>query len=244
METLEKLKSLQGRLKNDGIKSEFATEPDFIGPHLTLQMPNGSETRTLYVFDTSVDELYEFPFKEFEYLADYEAVWSSEKDFVETALMPAGKSILETLKKISLRQKGYPRESLDSWEKVHRESIESAEIQAIAEGASIRIEFSEPSASYQKLCSNGATLTFKVYGLKASSHNDAVKKMEKLSHSVAFAFDSAYGIGFLLAKRAGAYRRFGKPLASEYEFEIPKYEYDHDAMSLYWYSKRADGMPL
>jgi len=78
---------------------------------------------------------------------------------------------------------------------------------------------------------------------KFSTHADALRILEKLTHSLFFEVEAETGISLiLLRKRERKYSALG--VRKNIDLEFPKYEYDEGPMSLYWYGRSAQNMPL
>jgi hypothetical protein len=94
----------------------------------------------------------------------------------------------------------------------------------------------------------GRSLTLQIGGTDVTNHEDAVELLERIGNSLMFQIDISYDLGLTLERdRLWGYvapvweRREGKEPKS-----LPpiRYQYDRQAMSLYWYAKAAAAMPL
>jgi hypothetical protein len=78
-----------------------------------------------------------------------------------------------------------------------------------------------------------------------SQHDQALNYLERIVDSLFFALDLSTGISVSIGRtRKTPERRFLNKPQSKVELTFPKFEYNHEAMSLYWYARGARGMPL
>jgi hypothetical protein len=97
------------------------------------------------------------------------------------------------------------------------------------------------------------SLTLQITGTDATDHDSAVELLERIGNSLLFQIDLTYELGLVLERErprdrtphwdSPPHRDRGR---RESFNPLPpiKYQYDSEAMSLYWYAKAAAGMPL
>ena len=97
------------------------------------------------------------------------------------------------------------------------------------------------------------SLTLQILGTDATDHDSAVELLERIGNSLLFQIDLTYELGLALERersRDGRPRWYSPPYGDRGRREsfnpLPpmKYQYDSEAMSLYWYAKAAAEQPL
>jgi hypothetical protein len=90
-------------------------------------------------------------------------------------------------------------------------------------------------------------LSLKLSGIKVERHDEAVGILSRVADAFFFQMDLSFGVGLNLARarQRPIYRsRLRAPGASLDDLVFPSQEYDEAPMSLYWYARSAQGMPL
>jgi hypothetical protein len=102
---------------------------------------------------------------------------------------------------------------------------------------------------FQRIQKNRWTL--KLSNINVNTHDEARKLMLKIANSLFFQIDQLTAIPITLVtdRESRIWRKAGLSIKEHLErpnakLEAPKYEYDNEAMSLYWYAKSAENMPL
>jgi hypothetical protein len=89
-------------------------------------------------------------------------------------------------------------------------------------------------------------LTIRIEGVSISRHDQAVAILEKVANSILFQLDLLLGFPMYLAVEGKTrdYYPYLPKGKEQGDLVFPKYQYDTQPMSLYWYAKTATGMPL
>ena len=90
-------------------------------------------------------------------------------------------------------------------------------------------------------------ITLKLAGMSAKTHDSALELLKKMSGSVFFQLDMLSGIPLALERErrrilGGARTR--RPVSGVGDLQYPRTQYDNAPLSLYWYGRSAEGMPL
>ena len=89
-------------------------------------------------------------------------------------------------------------------------------------------------------------MTLRIQGIEITSHDQALQYLLKIGNSVLFQIDLATNLPIHLAFNRDIFRELGirKTNKTPPKLKPPKFEYDHETMSLYWYARTARNMPL
>jgi hypothetical protein len=193
-------------------------------------------------------------FQKYKFIKGFEAIWSPELGVVEGA-MQSDDTLRSTPMLINRIKRGFltvnPEESA-----AERRERWSFEFPSPKENVKIIIgrsstEFSILSSLTQELFYFDARIrekvTIRIEGLKISTHEEAKKQLSNISNSVFFQIDLKTNIPLHLCMDRDFFRgiqRKKNPSQEPPVFKAPKYEYDHEPMSLYWYARTARNMPL
>ena len=92
--------------------------------------------------------------------------------------------------------------------------------------------------------SSRRTPTLKIHGVNPPHHEDAVRALETVANAIMFELDLRYGVLAMLSRTAQP--RLVKPRRRPRTEPpaLPKFKYQTDAISLYFYARSAQGMPL
>lgn len=233
------------RIKYEEVNEEINGENIF-GALLTF--PSGRETRTFRLNDAlNVKKLLAVDFAEYSYLKGYEAICSYSKGCIEALIRSTTAPSRSMLQRIfrgvngqgssSDVQSDEPKiilfRSESSEENVERITIGTASdvFRVLVRGIGIGL--------------NGPLLTIRFDSIKISQHDKAIEYLERLANSLLFQIDVQLDISFSLV-RERAYRNRFSPRGEDQKINIhfPKFIYDKEPMSLYWYARSARGMPL
>lgn len=180
------------------------------------------------------------------FIKGYEAIWSEKMNFIECALdaglrMPS-RMIIRRIAK-SLGMSGFV------------ESDELVRFEIPSPRENIRISIGQASVEQSLLCSmpgrygidsSPRSITLRIEGLNITTHDRALNMLCKIGHSILFQLDLITNLPlYLVMERQNDGAIFKRPASkSEVELTSPNFEYDPEPMALYWYGRRANGMPL
>jgi len=206
-----------------------------------LGFKNARSTRNVTILDA--EDLIKFAsisFEEYSFLADYDAICSYRSGTIEAGLRPA------------VASGGAPNLSL-----VYRRlfgkqpgkgPIEDYQLIIESEGDSpVVLEISPRSAEYGALAGIASrySLTLKISGLTISQHDSALELLTRIAGSLLFQLDLIADIPFILRKERRRLRLKRKlDQVDKDALQFPASEFDEAPLSLYWYARSADEMPL
>jgi hypothetical protein len=213
-----------------------AIECDELFAITTVEFRNGRRTRTVYIgAEEAADALLAFRLEDIVFLGDYSAICSYKEGWVEAAVRPHGVG---------------PARGL-----IARKSIFGSAIKPNSEEPA-EIEISGPNGLVLRLTEKhgclywldyGAPIYLRIEGVGITEHDKAVNLLEDLSNSlfmqVDFRFDSALTLGKGRYPLRRSPRSRGK-LDEDTQLVFPRFIYERNPSSLYWYARSATSMPL
>ncbi|SOD27681.1 hypothetical protein SAMN05518800_3245 [Variovorax sp. YR752] len=233
------LDEIKARCKTAKItfKDESSIDDDDIRIDFTLHMPQGRETRDVYILDDDdLRILAQSNFEQFVLLEDYSASINYTEGVIEALLtIPTPNSPFLTRRAI-LRRLGFSDPSLKELPSIKLKS-KIFGVPEVLLGSSTEIV---------RLLTH-ATDTFElslfIKSATIKTHDDAIRWLEQVSNSLLFDIDIERSIHISLLRRRPPRRR-RPPLPTDDALRYPTNEYDGPAMSLYWYARSAEHMPL
>ncbi len=210
---------------------------------LQIQIPSGRDAQPLLISSLrKAGALISVNFEKYIILKGYDAICSYSDGTIEALIRQNSPSISQTnlfrlLFGVDIREEGVIPSEI-----ILRPNDEPSEIQ-ISLGT-VSLECSIITGNYSAY-STSRGLSVRISGLNISQHDQAVELLERIADSLFFEFDLSTGISLSLGRTKKFHvRRFFNRPKSKVELTFPKYEYNHDAMLLYWYARGAQGMPL
>lgn len=235
-ETLEKITA-----RCDAAKFSYeddSTLDDEVDISLTVHIPCGRETRSVYLFD--FDELLTFQSIEFEkytLLGSYAAVCSYEDGVIEAVLSSPSISKSPFQRRRILKQLGLTT----SQTKQETELTLSSPLGV--DGVQIKLRRESKAAQILSQASDPLSVSLELTCPKLSSHDDALAILNQVSNALFFEIDLQKGIHLSLLRKTQRPRLLGA-VESELPIAYPKNVYDEAPMALYWYARSATNMPL
>lgn len=243
----------------DAHKIEWSENTGAGGHHyLQIALPSRREKRPIRIFTVShAKDFLSIPFERLRFLSGYWAVCSYDEGTIEaeTEILWQGASGFfdQDFQESILRT--YQR---NFWELASEESSgQQAEYFSCSQD-SIQISLGPPERIKALRNSSAALwgtglqdqnkrgITLKIGGLKIEHHDATIEVLERIANSFFFQIDVALDLPLVLKRQP---RNLKKQIAAirekkPFELKFPSFEYDDAPMQLYWYAKKADGMPL
>lgn len=234
--------------------------------YLEIEIPAGRDKRLVSIFTVShIEELLAIQFEQLRFLDDYLAICSYEEGTIEAEVevLSLKESFLfdrdfEDILWSSFSGKAWLTPSRDSLsERGEYFSCSRDDVQiSIGPITALKV-FRDSGVQYwpMKYGSAGASglmdhdqrgVSLKIKGLQIRQHDQAVDILERIANSVFFQIDAGTNVPLALKRQPP---RWEKPPSlpddsEPFELQFPRYEYDEIPMQLYWYGKKASGMPL
>ncbi|MGO8116008.1 hypothetical protein AB9F43_15645 [Rhizobium leguminosarum] len=214
----------------DGLQEEF----------VHVELPNGKETRKVTI--TTKDELKAFldsPFEKLVFLGDLDAICSYEDGIIEATIRPFQPSPSST---VIRRIQSY----MDPIEAgVGKGStIDLAD----KDNPALKVTIQPMSAEMQGALTSlpmGSRTTLLISGITVKQHDQALRLLNKIADALFFQIDVCMNLPLRLVKSIRRPDiRVRRPSQRRPPLLFPQYEYDAAPISLYWYGRSANGMPL
>ena len=232
-------KQLKERCKAAGIEV-VEKEMDPGEAYLSVGMPNGRDKRWISLYSLeNYKSLLSVQFEKYVYLGSYDAICSYETGTIEAAirtmLMLPSSIVKQRLEKV------FPKPIEETTEGLIAEIKQN-------DSSDLKIRIQTASDTLAILARNptgSPRLSIKIEGLQVNQHNKAVSLLEKVSNSLFLQIDMSVALPMSLVRdrRSRGPRRIRQSTELS-AVEFPKTEYDSAPMSLYWYARSANSMPL
>jgi hypothetical protein len=210
--------------------------------YLVLEFPAGRSKRKVYLYN--IEEFEKFlksQFNSFVILGDYIAICSYQHNYIEASI---GSIQQPTLRFLMHR---LSRERLERGEELDFQNFELT-INKTPSESNQKITISIGSALLHILGSIRSEVHFsiKIEGIPIAQNDQAIELLQKVTNSLFFEIDQIHNINLNLVRdkkrRVRPLFPYNKNLETAISF--PKNEYENKPISLYWYARNAQGLPL
>lgn len=251
-------KIIELKKKLDEAKIDFTEEirdkPGFYS-RLIFQLNSGRENHdcTLVYKEDFIQQAIESCFEKFRFIKGYEAIWSRELNTIEVGLNIRGSSKFFFNRLNKLINKPNFSEEEDNEEEITFIALPSIDDLGISFGyASKEFLVLSNSRDITIRSANYKKVTLKITNSKKTTHDTTRELLEKISNSLFFQIDLAFEIPIHLETQKESWiERRDKMMRKRLLFvdksasiSEPKYEYDSEPISLYWYAKESSNMPI
>lgn len=235
---------------NQGVYEDLPDE-DRLPPSLEVYFPRGRRTRTVEIEgEVTATWFLREPFEKYRYLEGFEASWSPEDQVIECNLVE-GKT-----NSLVLSEEGY--RFIDLLQPLGLEvtvPLDPEERVEVSSDAGLRLSVG-PSSNLHSMLSHSydiggledeqedvlRSLTLRIEGVEVTKHEDAVEILERVGNSMLFQIDLLTELTLTLERERNSLVSKSWVERSEQLVDpLPavRFEYDREAMSLYWYAKSA-----
>ncbi|MFI5405475.1 MAG: hypothetical protein ACHQ1D_03060 [Nitrososphaerales archaeon] len=217
-----------------------------------IQIPEARDFKSIILLDDKeIAEVEKAKFEYFRFIKSYEAIWSEELKSIECQIQTVGtiqsprliKRRLDTLFGNNVSE--IPESNLPKFYEFPSPN-ENLKIY-LGQGS---LEFSVLSSYRREMFFGSGRLfpriTMRIDGINVSSHEKALEYLLKIGNSILFQVDLATNVPIHLSIDKDLFKdlRIRRASKSPPTLKPPKFEYDNEAMSLYWYARTAVNMPL
>jgi hypothetical protein len=252
----EKIIELKKKLEESKIdfKEEIRDEPDYYSK-ITFQINSGRENHncTLVYREDVIQQALECNFEKFRFIKGYEAIWSKELNTIEVGLSNitgSSKFFFNRLNKLINKPENSEEEDIE--EEVTSIDLPSIDELEISLGYASNEFLTLTNARERRMrTSNYKKVTLKITNSNKTTHDTTKEVLEKISNSIFFQIDLAFEIPIHLETQKESWierrdKMMRKRLFVDKSASIsePKYEYDSEPISLYWYAKESSNMPI
>lgn len=240
MEATEKIKDeFVRRCEKADLAYELLDVPGLLA---TVQLPQGRESREVVVNQDTAQDLIDNNFENYVFLGHYQAICSYEAGDIEVLLEVAGSGAAAG----PVLSRRFQEDESDA---DGMSPGDTAEFFSVAGPSGVSLSVGRASPLIQAMvgwdpvgrAKRAASL--RIQGLTRSRHDTALAAMETIGNGLLFQLDSKLDLPILLRRQPR--RRFRRPRRiSPAEVEFPASEFDPEPMSLFWYGRGAEGLPL
>ena len=254
IETDEKFNNILDRAKAAGLDAELDAieyEDDADEIIVNIAIPAGKNKIHLNVDLDSADEFSNIEFEKYKFVDGYYAIYCPDENWIEVLVESASGLSSGTLfrrlhRAIGTERKGppYPTtpEELGPIDVSNEEKGTTIRMGAVSELANTFFLLSE-----LRLPRWGRGISLRIGGIDLDRHELAVRAIERLANSFLFQVELHADLGLYIAPtrdtrspRISLRDRAKDPVI----LTVPDVEYDQAPLSLYWYSRVAESMPL
>lgn len=266
---MEVLDELRRRCQEAGLRFEEFDRDDPYGlmHWFLIQFPQGRSTREVEIYvghDAIVQWFLREPFEAYAYLEEFEASWSAQHHVIECNLVDAASNARLLTNYWSTPDRGMEALGLERdnasepEERLRFASVNGLKVSIgpssnmhtmLSHSSDLGIYEDEEDYEDEFLIQGNVprTLTLRIEDAEAARHDDAVEILERVANAVLFQVDLHLELPLLLERGHGQTRSFDLQRPKEMgtvSLPAARYEYDREAMSLYWYGRSASKMPL
>jgi len=244
---------------------EFESEPEE-RTELFIQVPNEKEFKNVILDkrNESLNEILKSNFYKFKFLKGYEAIYSSELGIIECEIQSdnllrlPNKYLLRRLSRLFKSKGTEEAKQVAADIEETEEEEEDYSIEFPSPNDKIRILLSESSNEFSFLCGCKREsyvarrklrpfLTVRFEGLTFENHSQAKELLSNIANSIFFQIDLLTNIPIHLSTDKDLQREIRlrrKAIREDLKFVEPKFQYDSESISLYWYARIATNTPL
>ena len=203
--------------------------------NVSVEFRNGRTTRIVYIgAEEAADALLEYPLEEIGFLGEYSAVCSYKGGWIEAAVRAHGLGP-GTLSIARRRIFGVSAARSDV----------PASVEILASGGPTLRLTEERGILYW--LDYGSALYLRIEGIGITEHDKAMTLLEDLSNSLFMQIDFRFDSPLTLGRDRSLPRRLSKSrgrLDEDNQLIYPRFSYERNPSSLYWYARSATSMPL
>ena len=188
----------------------------------------------------SLLDFLEVPFEDYCFLSDLDAICSYKGGVIEVGIRPVSFNGHVPSMSTIYRQLFGPRS--------YRKTMNPKLVVSGDGEDPVTFEISPGTRNYQVITQTPSHqgLTLKLSGLSINQHDKAVEILTRSADSLLFQLDLLTNVPFILKKQK---KRIGRPVRKlsgdeKIDLQFPNSEFDSAPLSLYWYGRSADEMPL
>jgi hypothetical protein len=252
----DKIEILKNRLDEASITyKEYIPEDPEYSTKLIFEIPAAREKHECLLIyrEELIDQALDAEFEKYRFLKGYEGVWSKEKKSIEVEIGNVdspSRFFFDRLNRII--NKPDETEEEETEEEVTSITLPSTD------GLDISIGFCSKEFGFLTGCRergprgrNYKRITIKINNVNATTHDSSKDLIEKIANSIFFQIDLAFELPLNLQSQRESFidrrkKRMRKQMFIDESATIsePKYEYDSEPISLYWYAKESMSMPI
>ena len=252
----EKIDNLKKRLEEAKINFEehIPDDPEF-ATRLVFEIPAGREKHECFMIyrNENLDQALNCNFEKYRFIKGYEAIWSSDFGLIEAEVgnydIPSRFFFNRLHKLINKPDEAEEEENEEEITNIELPNVK--DIQLSIGYCSQEFAFLTGTRQRGPMGRNLKRITLKIQNSKTTTHDSSKESLEKLANSLFFQIDLAFEIPINIQTQRESFierrnKRIRKQMFVDESANIsePKYEYDSEPISLYWYAKESMNMPI
>lgn len=252
----DKIVSFKNKISGAGIeyKEYIPEDPDY-SSRVIFEIPAGREKHDCLMIysEENLNSCLSINFEKYRFITGYEAIWSKELKTIEGEISSnesMGRYYFDRLYRFICKPDRNEDDELES-EVLSIPLPNIDDVQISISYCSPEFAFLAGARERGPRFTNSKRITFKIINSKAQTHDAAKEILEKIANSIFFQIDLNYEIALNLQSQKETFndrrkKRMRKRMFVDEAATIkePKYEYDSEPISLYWYAKESFNMPI
>jgi hypothetical protein len=252
----DKVNKLKKRFEDAKIAftEHIPDDPEF-RTRLIFEIPAAREKHECIIVyrEELIEQALNSQFEKFRFLKGYEAIWSKDCKKIEAEISNVDSSSRLFFNRLNeLINKPEETEEDENEEEITDIELPSIDDIKISIGYCTQ-EFAFLTGTRERgpRGRNLKRITLKVENSKSNTHDNSLEILEKIAHSLFFQIDLAFELPINLQSQRESWierrnKRMRKKMFVDESATIsePKYEYDSEPISLYWYAKESLNMPI
>ncbi|MGE6353960.1 hypothetical protein ACQKCJ_08780 [Flavobacterium sp. NPDC079362] len=252
----DKILKLKEKLKLANVQfEEFKSESTDSYSKIKFEVFAGREKNECLLIYTEkyLDYALGCDFEKFKFVQGYEAIWSKDNNLIEAEITSPEANRFNFLERLNnLINKPEDNENEEFDDDILDIMLPNHQGLEISLGYCSQ-PFSLITGSRERGLRrfNSKKITLKITNSKKTTHDSSRDLLEKIANSIFFQIDLAFEIPISLQSQRETYietriKRKRKLMFIDKDATIsePKYEYDTEPISLYWYAKESSNMPI
>jgi hypothetical protein len=226
---------LKLKARCDSAKIDFIEKTNIDGHvYAAISFQSGRGKREVNIYSKEVAESFiSLKFEKYRFLSGYEAIYCYEDKSIEVALRGTSLSGQYILGKILGRSSGDLKE--DDLVKFSSSGISTGRPD---------IEIGRRTPEFSALSRQFSKITLKLKGVRANTHEQMLAELRAYADSLFLQIDLMFGSSFILERERRARPASLRKTSPDHALVYPIAHYNEQAMSLYWYARSAQDMPL
>jgi len=251
----EKIELLKARMEEAKIKFEETTPRIPILPSkIIFEVLAGREKHECVLVETddNLSRALNCQFEKYKFLKTYEAIWSADLKIIEAEISNvdlSGKYLFERLYDFFNKPEESDEEITEEITEIEMPSL--GDLKITIGVCSNEFVFLTGCRERGPKGQNSNKITIKISNIKTTTHDNSTELLEKIANSIFFQIDLAFELPINIQnqressiERRKKQRRKRMYIDTLATISEPKYEYDNEPISLYWYAKESQNMPI
>jgi hypothetical protein len=214
-----------------GMKSAIDLSEPF--EHVSIEFRNGRTSRTVYIAsEEDAETLLKLPIEDLVFLGQYSAICSYKDGWIEAAVRAHGAG-----------RTSIARSKIFGISTPTTKETGEVEISGIGD---VTLRLTEKRGILSRL-DYYSPMYLRIEGIGITEHDKAVNLLEDLSNSLFMQIDFRFDSPLTLGRDRFSLRRLSKPrgqLDEDSQLAFPRFSYEQNPSTLYWYARSASSMPL